>query len=98
MTSHLKSAGSTTAWRKLRKRILERDQYICQYCGNEADTVDHVIERSKGGTDSLDNLVAACRRCNFGRVGSRGGFFNSAKTPLTLPVPFTPENRSISHD
>jgi hypothetical protein len=27
--------------------------------------VDHRVAKVKGGEDSLDNLVAACRRCNI---------------------------------
>jgi 5-methylcytosine-specific restriction endonuclease McrA len=27
--------------------------------------VDHVIPKSKGGTDDPDNLVAACQACNL---------------------------------
>lgn len=27
-------------------------------------TIDHVIPVSKGGTDDLENLVIACRKCN----------------------------------
>lgn len=27
-------------------------------------TLDHVIPRSRGGTDQSSNLVTACRRCN----------------------------------
>ena len=99
--SMLKSTGSTTAWRKIREAVLIRDGYICQWCGQDANTVDHVIERSQGGSDSMDNLIAACNRCNYGRVGRKalnGGFFNTPRTPLTLPVPFIPENGSKSHD
>jgi hypothetical protein len=99
--SALKDNGSTTQWRKIRLRILQRDQNCCYWCGGEANTVDHLIERSAGGTDDEQNLVAACAKCNYGRVGSkalRGGFFNSTGTPLTLRVPFTPQNGSISHD
>ena len=51
-------------WRFMRNLALQRDNYLCVYCGKEADTVDHVLARSKGGGDNLDNLVAACRRCN----------------------------------
>lgn len=49
-----------------KKNILRRDRYICQYCGaeNRRMTVDHVIPRSYGGTDSWDNLVCSCIRCN----------------------------------
>jgi hypothetical protein len=30
-------------------------------------TLDHVIPKSEGGTNSADNLVACCRRCNHTR-------------------------------
>jgi hypothetical protein len=99
--SALKDNGSTTAWRKIRQRILQRDQNCCYWCGAEANTVDHLIERSAGGTDDEQNLVAACAKCNYGRVGSkalRGGFFNNDRTPLTLHGLFIPQNESISHD
>lgn len=55
---------SPSKWRALRKFVLERDQFQCQYCGDDADTVDHITPRSKGGDHSPENLVAACRSCN----------------------------------
>jgi hypothetical protein len=36
----------------------------CVYCGAEAETVDHVWPAGRGGPESVDNLVPACRRCN----------------------------------
>ena len=51
-------------WRFMRELALQKNNYSCVYCGNNADTVDHVLAKSKGGTDALHNLVAACRRCN----------------------------------
>ena len=37
----------------------------CWYCGvDNPSTIDHVIATNKGGNDSLDNLVLACRPCN----------------------------------
>lgn len=48
-----------------KRRVLERDQGLCRYCGKSpATTVDHVIPRSKGGSDSDRNLVGACAPCN----------------------------------
>jgi 5-methylcytosine-specific restriction endonuclease McrA len=80
--SALRSTGSTRQWTKIRERILRRDGYICQYCGQEANTVDHVVPRRLGGNDVDDNLVASCRRCNL----SKGGrFFVSKRTPPTPP-------------
>lgn len=49
-------------------RVLLRDRRACAYCGGRADTVDHVIPRSRGGLDSWDNLVAACGPCNFDKA------------------------------
>jgi len=90
-----KSGVGTRTWRKTRERILRRDGYICQYCAQEADTVDHVIPRRLGGLDSDDNLVAACQRCNY----SKGGrFFVSNRTPPTPRSFSNPQNTSIAHD
>ena len=36
----------------------------CAYCGNPADTTDHVIPVSRGGTNLPANRVPACGRCN----------------------------------
>lgn len=47
-----------------RRGVLKRDQYQCAYCGKAATTIDHIQPRSKGGTDSWLNLVAACQPCN----------------------------------
>ena len=64
-SSALRSTGSTRQWTKIKQRILRRDGFICQYCGQGANTVDHVIPRRLNGNDSDDNLVASCRRCNL---------------------------------
>jgi 5-methylcytosine-specific restriction endonuclease McrA len=90
-----KQGVGTRTWRKTRERILRRDQFICQYCSQEADTVDHVIPRRLGGLDSDDNLVAACQRCNY----SKGGrFFVSRRTPPTPIDLSNRQNTSIGHD
>jgi 5-methylcytosine-specific restriction endonuclease McrA len=53
-----------------KKRILSsRDGGArCRYCGVRKKlrrlTVDHVVPRSRGGTNSLTNLVLACEPCN----------------------------------
>ncbi len=52
-----------------RKRILERDQHECQYCGMKADQVDHIKEQRAGGDHSDDNVVACCRLCNINLIG-----------------------------
>ncbi|MCY4069023.1 MAG: HNH endonuclease [Acidimicrobiaceae bacterium] len=47
-----------------RRAIFARDRDSCQYCGARAETMDHVLPRSRGGQHTWENVVAACRRCN----------------------------------
>jgi 5-methylcytosine-specific restriction endonuclease McrA len=47
-----------------RRAVFHRDGGRCQYCGAAADSIDHVIPRSRGGSHTWENVVAACRRCN----------------------------------
>lgn len=48
-----------------RRAILNRDNKECTYCGKEADTIDHIHPRSRGGTHTWTNVIAACRKCNM---------------------------------
>jgi len=61
---------------KLRKEILERDKYLCQYCGiNLVELenigfpahIDHIKPRRSGGKHNPENLVACCWKCNLGK-------------------------------
>jgi len=47
-----------------RRAVFIRDGQTCVYCGGSATSIDHVVPRSRGGTHTWDNVVAACRRCN----------------------------------
>ena len=47
-----------------RRAVFVRDSFQCQYCGAGAENVDHVIPRSRGGTHTWENVVAACKACN----------------------------------
>ena len=47
-----------------RRAVFTRDGQTCVYCGGSATSIDHVVPRSRGGTHTWDNVVAACRRCN----------------------------------
>ncbi len=47
-----------------RRAVFLRDGGRCQYCGAKAESIDHVIPRSRGGEHTWENVVAACERCN----------------------------------
>jgi 5-methylcytosine-specific restriction endonuclease McrA len=51
-------------WRDQRAYILMRDGYRCAYCHGPANSVDHVVPRKRNGSDTSENLVAACSSCN----------------------------------
>jgi len=50
-----------------RRAVFARDHHRCQYCNGRAESIDHVVPRSRGGEHSWENVVAACRRCNAGK-------------------------------
>ena len=41
----------------------------CVYCGQAAETVDHVRPLARGGAEHESNLVPACAPCNFSKGG-----------------------------
>jgi 5-methylcytosine-specific restriction endonuclease McrA len=53
--------------RQIREAMLCVDAH-CAYCREPVDlnnsSLDHKTPKSRGGTNSLSNLVLACRRCN----------------------------------
>lgn len=60
--------------KRTRYEVLRRDNNTCRYCGATAPdsplTIDHVTPVALGGTDTPDNLVAACRDCNAGKAST----------------------------
>ncbi len=69
--------------------IKARDKH-CGYCGGAPDTVDHIVPRSRGGTLTWENAVAACLRCNHrkaNRTPAEAGM-TLLVTPAAPPVGF----------
>jgi len=50
----------------LRENLKQRDcERCCVYCGSGENLHnDHLIPKSKGGPNIIDNIVLACRKCN----------------------------------
>lgn len=65
-----------------RRAIFARDGHQCQYCGGVADSIDHVMPRSRGGRHEWENVAAACRRCNLAK---RDRTPEEAGMPLVRP-------------
>jgi 5-methylcytosine-specific restriction endonuclease McrA len=67
-----------TSWggrRAVRLRLTTLGEYgtVCWLCGRDgADSADHILPRSLGGSDALENLRPAHRTCNSAR-GNRVG-------------------------
>jgi hypothetical protein len=53
--------------------VLARDKWKCLSCGRSSREdgvlleVDHIIPRSKGGSDDMINLQTLCKKCNIGK-------------------------------
>lgn len=69
----IKMKTSRKIGNRLRFRVLERDNFTCQYCGkNPKDDlvkleVDHINPYSNGGETIFENLKTACWSCNNGK-------------------------------
>ena len=69
-------------WHIVRTITLERDGYICQYCGSPKRLhVDHKIPLARGGSNAFENLVTSCGPCNQ----SKGSKLPEDWTPALLP-------------
>lgn len=58
-------AVRTATWR-MRRRVFERDQHVCRYCGNARYPRQWLVAEHPNpfGPSSEGNLVTACRSCN----------------------------------
>jgi len=56
--------------KKIVLQVFERDEYRCKYCHQQQPPEQHsfhchhVIHKSQGGKDTLDNLKTTCWRCH----------------------------------
>ena len=86
-----KAEISTRRWRKLRERILVRDNHCCQRCGSEEELqIDHIISRVDGGQNNESNLQVLCKLCNL-KKGKKSGFLSVKGHPPFLFVPIPPQ-------
>ena len=114
------SFDASPAWQQLRLEVWRKSKGRCWYCGRgtrwsgpvvlEQFCVGHLVPRSAGGTDALDNLVPACRACNA-RKGRKsleefrlhearrfGPVYTAADVPCYPTVTFWFEDRKSLED
>lgn len=78
----------SVAWKRLRAKVLSRDNQTCQDCGYTVEVpaprgvkklaVHHVVDRNEGGTDDPTNLITLCQACHIEahRASKRGNEAN----------------------
>jgi 5-methylcytosine-specific restriction endonuclease McrA len=64
LKSAIKQHSNQKPARFSRRGVMIRDSGLCVYCGNKAETIDHVLPRALGGTSTYENCVACCLTCN----------------------------------
>ena len=58
--------GPNYGFENSKAACLNRDNYTCQHCRTKKGTLHahHIVYRSQGGADTLDNLITLCEECH----------------------------------
>ena len=70
--------GQTYGFFDERYYVFARDNYTCQCCGKSKDKIlqtHHIVYRSNGGTNRVDNLITVCTDCHTSENHKKGGIF-----------------------
>jgi hypothetical protein len=79
--------------------VRQRAKFRCEYChylellSSSPLSIDHIHPQSLGGSDDLDNLALACRRCNERRYNFTTGI--DPETGVEVPL-FNPRQQTWS--
>ena len=70
--------GARFGMTNLREAVFVRDKYTCQICGKTVKDgiilhAHHIVYRSNGGTNRLNNLLTVCDRCHTSKNHAPGG-------------------------
>lgn len=49
---------------EIRAYLRQKWEDKCAYCGKKGEEVEHLVPRSRGGSNRISNLVLSCRKCN----------------------------------
>ena len=58
--------GDAKGFYNVKQAVLSRDDYTCQICGKTEGKLEvhHIVFKSNGGSDRMDNLVCLCKDCH----------------------------------
>jgi len=53
-------------WGSIRSRVMKRDRWTCQCCGNKGDNAHHIkyTPRNLSGRSELKFIITLCRTCH----------------------------------
>jgi 5-methylcytosine-specific restriction endonuclease McrA len=73
----------------LREYLLEKWQRHCAYCGAKAVPleVEHIVPKSRGGSNRVSNLALACKPCNMRKAQQTAAEFGYPKIQAQAGVP-----------
>jgi len=85
--------GYGDGWENLREKTLQRDNYRCQRCFENRGPLQahHIVPRSDGGPDTLNNLVTLCRPCHGTQHPKNDTFDDSRPNATLFPDEYAPE-------
>ncbi len=82
-----KSSGYISG--SIKYEVLKRAKFHCELCGISAEEkaleVDHIIPRSKGGSDDISNFQALCYSCNAMKRDCDDTDFREVKASYSHP-------------
>ena len=80
--------GDLFGW-EIRRYLLEKFRRHCVYCGRgeTAFEIDHVVPRSRGGSDQVSNLVLSCHDCNRAKGDRTAAEFGHPQVAVQAKLP-----------
>ena len=80
--------GTLAGW-EVRAYLLEKWNRRCAYCGatNRALEVEHIVPKSRGGSDRISNLALACHACNQAKGNLTAAEFGHAAVQAQAKQP-----------
>ena len=80
--------GTLAGW-EVRAYLLEKWNRRCAYCGasDQALEVEHLVPKSRGGSDRISNLALACHACNQAKGNLTAAEFGHAAVQAQAKQP-----------